>query len=90
MKAYDSGDIRNIALVGHQGAGKTMVAEGLLFASGAINRMGSIHDGTTASDYHESEHKREMSVFSSLLSTDFKGKKFNILDTPGYPDFMGE
>lgn len=90
MKVYDSADIRNIALVGHQGAGKTMISEAMLFASGKINRMGTIGDGSTVSDYHDSEHKREMSIFASMIHAEYKGKKINVLDTPGYPDFMGE
>lgn len=90
MKVYDAKDIRNVALVGHQGAGKTTVAEAMLFASGAISRMGSVGDGSTVSDYHESEKEREMSVFASLLHAEHKGRKLNVIDTPGYPDFMGE
>ena len=90
MKVYDSGDIRNIALVGHQGAGKTMISEAMLFASGKTNRMGTIGDGSTVSDYHDSEHKREMSIFASMIHAEHKGRKINVLDTPGYPDFMGE
>ena len=70
MKVYDSGDIRNIALVGHQGAGKTMISEAMLFASGKTNRMGTIGDGSTVSDYHDSEHKREMSIFASMIHAD--------------------
>jgi elongation factor G len=90
MKVYDSADIRNIALVGHQGAGKTMISEAMLFASGGTTRMGSIGDGSTVSDYHDSEHKKEMSIFSSMVHAEHGGKKLNVLDTPGYPDFMGE
>ena len=90
MKVYESANIRNVALVGHHGAGKTMLSEAMLFASGATTRMGTIADGTTASDYHDSEHRREMSVFASLLHCERKGNKINLLDTPGYPDFMGE
>ncbi|HZO13268.1 MAG TPA: elongation factor G, partial [Polyangiaceae bacterium] len=90
MKVYESADIRNVVLVGHQGAGKTMLGESMLFASGAINRMGSIGEHSTVSDYHDSEHQREMSIFASLLHAEHKGKKINVLDTPGYPDFMGE
>ena len=67
MKVYESADIRNIALVGHQGAGKTSVAESMLFTSGAITRMGSVTDGSTVSDYHDREKARGMSIFSSLL-----------------------
>ena len=90
MNAYDAKHIRNVALVGHQGSGKTMLAETMLHVSGAINRMGSIEEGSTVSDYHPSEKERGMSVFSSLLHVEWKGHKINIIDTPGYPDFMGE
>ncbi len=90
MKVYDGAHIRNVALVGHQGSGKTMLAEAMLFASGAINRMGSIEEGSTVSDYHPSEKERQMSVFSSLVHAEWEGHKINILDTPGYPDFVGE
>ena len=90
MKVYDADHIRNVTLVGHQGSGKTMLAEAMLFNSGAVNRMGSITDGNTVSDYHPSEIERQMSVFSSLLHVEKDGHKINILDTPGYPDFVGE
>lgn len=90
MNVYDADHIRNVALVGHQGSGKTMLAEAMLFASGAIKRMGSIVEGNTVSDYHPSEHERQMSVFASLLHAEWKGHKINIIDTPGYPDFVSE
>ncbi len=90
MKVYDGAHIRNIALVGHQGSGKTMLAEAMLYACGTINRMGSIEDGSTVSDYHPSEKERQMSVFASLVHAEWEGHKINILDTPGYPDFVGE
>ncbi len=90
MKVYNTADIRNIALVGHQGAGKTMLAEAMLFSTGAISRMGSIDDRSTVSDYHDSEHQRGMSIFASMIHAEHEGTKLNFLDTPGYPDFMGE
>ncbi len=90
MKAYDSDNIRNIALVGHQGSGKTMLGEAMLYSAGATNRMGDIGAGNTVSDYHPSEHEREMSVYASLLNVEWDGVKINILDTPGYPDFLAE
>ena len=90
MNVYDADHIRNVVLVGHQGSGKTMLAEAMLYASGAIRRMGAIEDGSTTSDYHPSEHERQMSVFTSLVHAEWKGHKINILDTPGYPDFVGE
>jgi len=90
MKVFESGNIRNVALVGHQGSGKTMLSEAMLYATGALQRMGSIEEGTTVSDYHPSEHEREMSVFASLVHVEYGGNKINVIDTPGYPDFVGE
>ncbi|MBW2458277.1 MAG: GTP-binding protein, partial [Deltaproteobacteria bacterium] len=76
--------------MGHQGAGKTTLAEAILFASGGSTRMGTIGDGSTVSDYHDTEHEREMSILASMLHAEHKGAKINVLDAPGYPDFMGE
>lgn len=90
MTVYDADHIRNVALVGHQGTGKTTLAEAMLAASGAIPRMGTVEDGTTASDYHPSEKERGVSVFASLLHAEWKGHKINVLDTPGTLDFTGE
>ena len=90
MKLYDADHIRNIVLVGHQGSGKTMLAEAMLFNTGALSRLGTIEEGTTVSDYHPSEVERQMSVFSSLLHVERDGHKINVLDAPGYPDFAGE
>ncbi|GAB5519955.1 MAG: elongation factor G [Rhodothermales bacterium] len=90
MDVHDAKHIRNVALVGHQGSGKTMLAEAMLYCSGALKRMGSVEEGNTVSDYHASEKERQMSVFTSLLHAEWKGYKINILDTPGYPDFVGE
>jgi elongation factor G len=90
MNVYDADHIRNVALVGHQGSGKTTLAEAMVYVAGTINRMGSVEEHNTVSDYHPSEHEREMSVFTSLLYAEWKGHKINILDTPGYLDFVGE
>ncbi len=90
MNIYDADHIRNVALVGHQGSGKTTLAEAMLFSSGATQRMGTVEEGSTVSDYHPSEHERQMSVFASLLHAEWKGHKINILDTPGYLDFVSE
>lgn len=90
MNVFDVDHIRNIALVGHQGSGKTTLAEAMLFDSEAIPRMGRVEEGSTVSDYHPSEHEREMSVFTSLLHAVWEDNKINILDTPGYLDFAGE
>ena len=83
-------DIRNFAVVGHAAAGKTMLSEAMLACSGYIGRLGSIANGSTVSDYHESEKQRKISVHATLLHTEWKGKKFNIIDTPGYLDFSSE
>jgi elongation factor G len=90
MHVYDADHIRNVVLVGHQGSGKTMLAEAMLHASGAIDRLGSATEGTTVSDYHPNEKEKGMSIFTSLLHAEWKGHKINILDTPGYPDFVSE
>ena len=90
MKVYDADHIRNVALVGHHGSGKTMLAEAMLYVSGALQRMGTIEEGSTVSDYHPSEVERQMSVFASLVHAEWKGHKINVFDTPGYPDFVGE
>ena len=90
MTVYDAAHIRNVALVGHQGSGKTTLAEAMLFSAGAIPRMGTVEDGSTVSDVHESEHERGMSVFTSLLHAEWEGHKINVLDAPGYLDFSAE
>lgn len=90
MKDYKTEDIRNIVLMGHGGTGKTTLAESMLFASGAINRFGRVEDGTTTSDYDPDENKRKISINLSLLPCEWKGKKINVIDAPGYADFTGE
>src|SRR5882672_10654989 len=90
MKTYQPSEIRNFAIVGHASAGKTMLTEAMLVCGGVLNRMGSIAAGTTASDYHDSERHRQISVHASLLHTEWMGKKFNLIDTPGYLDFISE
>ena len=88
--SYSPEHIRNFALVGHQGAGKTILSEAMLASAGVINRMGSVESGSTVSDYHPSEIERQMSVHASLLHCTWKENKFNIIDTPGYFDFISE
>lgn len=90
MKEYQSADIRNFAIVGHGSTGKTLLSESILASSGVINRLGTIEGKNTASDYHEDEQEHQISVHSSLLHTEWEGKKFNIIDTPGYSDFISE
>jgi elongation factor G len=90
MKEYQPADIRNFAVVGHASSGKTMLSEAMLACAGVINRMGSIAAGSTVSDYHESEKQRQISVSATLMHLEWLGKKFNILDCPGYADFISE
>ena len=90
MATFDTNHVKNIALLGHAGSGKTTLAEDMIFEAGLIDRMGSVQDGTTMSDYHELEKERGNSIFSSLLHTRWDGYKINIIDTPGYDDFVGE
>ena len=82
--------IRNVVLLSHQGAGKTSLAESMLFTSGAIQRLGSVADGTTTSDYDPLEIERNMGINLSLLPMQWHEMKLNIVDTPGYADFVGE
>ena len=90
MKVYPTAQIRNIALVSHQGAGKTSLVEAMLFNAGEITRMGTVEQGTTVSDYDEEEQRRGLSLSTSLIPIETSGFKLNILDTPGYTDFQGE
>jgi len=90
MKIYPTSKIRNIALLGHAGSGKTTFAETMLFESNMIDRRGTLENNTTMSDYHEIEHEKQKSVFTSLLHLDWRGYKINILDTPGTSDYIGE
>jgi len=90
MKDYKTEDIRNVVLIGHGGTGKTTLAEAMLFASGAINRLGSVEDGTTTSDFDPDEVKRTISINLSLLPCEWKNRKINVIDAPGYADFVGE
>jgi elongation factor G len=90
MKEYPTESIRNIALVSHSSAGKTMLAEALLHYVGATTRLGKIEDGTTISDFDDEEIRRGISLYSTVLSFEYKVRKINLLDTPGYNDFVGE
>src|SRR5438045_4003144 len=82
--------IRNVALVGHRGSGKTSLHEALLFQAGAINRLGSVVEGTTVSDHDEDEQARQMSISASLNSFQWMDRKVNLLDTPGDPSFVAD
>jgi elongation factor G len=90
MKTYTPDKIRNVVLVGHQGAGKTSLAEALLHISGTTTRMGSIQEGNTVSDFEPEEVKKTISVSLSLIPIEWKDHKINLLDAPGYADFIGE
>ncbi|MEU2741173.1 elongation factor G-like protein EF-G2 [Streptomyces sp. NPDC007095] len=82
--------VRNVVLVGHSGSGKTTLVEALALTAGAVNRAGRVEDGTAVSDYDEIEHRQQRSVQLSLVPVDWDGYKINIIDTPGYADFVGE
>jgi elongation factor G len=90
VKTYPSAQIRNVALVGHGGAGKTSLAEALLFAAGAIPRLGRVEDGSTVSDFDPEEQRRQISVSLALAPVEVDGHKINLLDAPGYADFVGD
>lgn len=90
MKEYATESIRNIALVSHSSAGKTMLGEALLHFTGATTRLGKIDDGTTISDFEDEEIRRKISLSTAILPVEYQNIKINILDTPGYTDFVGE
>ncbi len=90
MKRFAPDKIRNVALVGHGGSGKTTLAEALLHRAGAINRMGRVEDGNTVTDFDAEEQKRGLSLSLALAPFEWKGHKINLIDTPGYADFIGD
>src|SRR5919106_1922633 len=90
MNVYEPRHIRNVVLVGHSGAGKTTLTEAMLFTAGALTRMGKIEDGNTVSDHDPEEIRRGISVSLSLAPVEWKGAKINVLDAPGYADFIGD
>lgn len=90
MKEYTTQFIRNVALVSHGSGGKTMLAEAFLHFTGVTTRLGKIEDGTTVSDYEDEEIRRKLSLYTTLLPVEYKDHKINLLDTPGYTDFVGE
>ncbi len=90
MKEYKVQDLRNVALLGHGGCGKTTLSESMLFDAGATTRLGRIEDHNTVSDYDEEEQARGLSVNTSVLPAEWQNRKLNILDVPGYMDFVGE
>ncbi|MDP9297760.1 MAG: elongation factor G [Actinomycetota bacterium] len=90
MKTYDAKDVRNVLLVGHGGSGKTTLLEAMLFTSGAITRMGTVEDGNTVSDHDPDEQRKGISVSLSTAPIEWNGVKINVLDAPGYADFIGD
>ncbi len=90
MKEYNAEAIRNIAFIGHGGSGKTTISELLLFTGGEINRIGKVEEGSTISDFNSNEIERQMSIAASQLHLEWNSNKINILDTPGFPDFIGQ
>jgi elongation factor G len=90
MPEFDTSHVKSIVLLGHAGCGKTTLAESMLYEAGLINRRGSVTDKNSVGDYHELEQERGNSIFSKLLHAKWRGYKINIIDTPGYDDFVGE
>ena len=90
MKTYDAKDIRNVLLVGHGGSGKTTLLEAMLYTAGAITRMGVVEDGNTVSDHDPDEQRKGISVSLSMAPIEWNGAKINVLDAPGYADFIGD
>ena len=90
MKVYTGANIRNIALVGHSGSGKTQLASAMLFDSGAVNRLGTVDDGTTVTDFDEEEIERKHTLASSLVFAEWNKVKINVIDTPGMSNFMSD
>ena len=90
MKAYDTGSIRNVAVIGHSGAGKTQLVAALLFTAGATPRLGRVDDGTTLTDYDDEEIARKHTLSASLAWAEWNKSKINIIDTPGMGNFLAD
>ena len=90
MPVSDPAKIRNVAVAGHRGTGKTSLVEAMLFQSGAVNRLGTVEAGTTVADWDDEEHKRRMSLAASVAHATWQDRKINLLDTPGDPGFQGD
>src|SRR5215210_9253876 len=90
MRVYDASSIRNVALVGHSGAGKTQLVSALLFDAGAVNRFGRVDDGTTVTDYDDEEIARKHTLACSLAWVEWNKQKINFIDTPGMANFLSD
>jgi elongation factor G len=90
MAAVESGKIRNVAVTGHRGTGKTSLVEAMLFQAGAVNRLGTIEQGSTVTDWDEDEQRRQMTISATLAHLEWQGRKINLIDTPGEPSFQGD
>ena len=90
MQQYGLENVRNVVMLSHCGAGKTSASEAILFTAGAITRLGKVDDGNTTSDYDPDEVKRKISLNLAVLPCHWKGTKINLIDTPGYSDFVSE
>ena len=90
MKSYQTSQLRNIGIFAHGGAGKTSLVESMLFNTGAINRLGRVEDGTTTSDYHPEEIKKQVTIHTTLVPCEWNDTKLNLLDSPGFSDFIGD
>src|SRR5919109_3557912 len=82
--------IRNVGIVGHGGVGKTSLVEAMLFAAGAVTRLGKVDDGTTTTDWDPDEVRRQISINTAVAFADWKGHRINLVDTPGYGDFISD
>jgi elongation factor G len=90
MKVYDAPNIRNVAIVGHGGCGKTSLASALLFDAGAVTRLGRVDDGTTVTDFDPDEIERKISLLAAVAFAEWKKTKINLIDAPGYANFLSE
>ena len=90
MAAVEPGKIRNVAVTGHRGTGKTSLVEAMLFQAGSVNRLGSIESGSTVADWDEDEQRRQMSIAATVCHLEWQGRKINLIDTPGEPSFQGD
>ena len=90
MKVFQANEIKNLVLIGSTKSGKTTLSETMMFEGGLIDRRGTVEEKNTVSDYHEIEHDRGNSVYATPLHTEWRGTKLNIIDTPGFDDFIGE